>query len=738
MEKLLRLLRSPNDHSSRRVENQKMVMYVLAVGFIGALTLALMKINPWQMVILGFVFLAGLWLAIRGHTSLARWGSLIAALGLISSLMISNYGIRDTAVLGLMVVLISAGLIAGRRGTLIIGGVILLLIAAMSFLETRGIIVNPFSRYNFFADYLVVGLSIALVAILQWLLINQLYENIIKANRELAERELIEEKLRDAENRYRNLVERIPAVVYVAEPGINGKWHYISPQITAITGFTPHEWQSDSQFWFDQMHPDDRGINMELETHELKDGSMPRLEYRLKTKDGRYIWIYDEGLFFIDSQNQALVQGFMLDITARKMAEEQLKERITDLDAIRGVSEALVVKTDLKNLIEHTGDQIRATFSVSSLFIALMDTASNLIYFPYYYDENRPVEQDTPLKFGKGMTSSVMKTKRPLLINENWIEVSAKHGAIYYDNNPAKSSLTVPLLIGDHAIGAISMQDMEIEHAFTENDVRLLSTIAANLAVAIENTRLQESLKRELTIQEKLVAQLELKNAELERFTYTASHDLKSPLITIRGFLGYLEQDARIGNFERLHSDVKRISEATEKMHILLNELLELSRVGRVINEPQTLPFQEIVQEALKRVEGQLQARQVQVKVGSELPEVFGDAERLIEVIQNLVDNACKFMGEQKTPAIEIGAQKQAGENIFYVKDNGVGIHQKFHEKVFGLFDKLDPNTSGTGIGLALVKRIVEVHGGRVWIESNGVGEGATFYFTLSENPPPQ
>ncbi len=720
-----------HNKSPNNLESRKTVIYVLAVSFVGTLILALINITPIHMLFLSAVFLIGVWLAIHGQVSLARWGALFAALGLIASLVISNYGIRDTAIVGLVVVLIAAGLMAGRRGTVIIGVSILLIVVAVGFLETRGFIVNAFSQYNSADDYLVVALSISLVAILQWLVINRLNENIAKANTELTERKLIEEKLRVAENRYRNLVERIPAVVYVAEPGQNGKWQYISPQITTITGFTPQEWMSDQQFWYNQMHPEDRKKNMEREMHSLKSGIMPHLEYRLKTKDGRYIWINDEGLFFVDSANQILVQGFMMDITARKMAEEELKKRITDLDAVKGVSETLIAKTDLKNLIQHSGEQIKATFSVTSLFIALLDTTSNTIYFPYYFDEDTTAE-DTPLKFGKGMTSCVMEMRRPLLINTDWVNVSAQYGAIYYDNKPAKSSLTVPLLIEDRAIGAISMQDMEIEHAFTENDVRLLSTIAANLAVAIENTRLQESLKRELTIQEKLISELELKNAELERFTYTASHDLKSPLITIRGFLGYLEQDARIGNFERLQSDVKRISEATEKMHILLNELLQLSRVGRVINEPKLTSFGEIVQEALKRVEGQLQLRQVQVKVGSDLPEVFGDIERLIEVIQNLVDNACKFMGNQQTPIIEIGAKKKENQNIFFVKDNGIGIEKKFHEKVFGLFDKLDPNSNGTGIGLALVKRIIEVHGGKIWIESDETQKGTTFYFTLS------
>jgi signal transduction histidine kinase len=154
--------------------------------------------------------------------------------------------------------------------------------------------------------------------------------------------------------------------------------------------------------------------------------------------------------------------------------------------------------------------------------------------------------------------------------------------------------------------------------------------------------------------------------------------------------------------------------------------------VGRVINEPKQTPFGEIVREALQRVEGQLQVRQVQVKVGGDLPEVFGDTERLVEVIQNLVDNACKFMGDEKQPLIEIGAKKQENQNVFFVKDNGIGISRKFHEKVFGLFDKLDPNSNGTGIGLALVKRIVEVHGGKIWIEAEETEKGTTFFFTLS------
>jgi len=230
---------------------------------------------------------------------------------------------------------------------------------------------------------------------------------------------------------------------------------------------------------------------------------------------------------------------------------------------------------------------------------------------------------------------------------------------------------------------------------------------------------------------EELLNELKAKNEELQNFTYTVSHDLKSPLVTISGFLGYLEQDAIKGDIGRVQRDAQRINEAVSKMQRLLSELLELSRIGRLMNPPEDIAFGEIVQEALNAVAGQLEARQVEVKTDANFPIVHGDHMRLVEVVQNLVDNATKFMGDQPKPAIEIGVKTENGKAVFFVNDNGVGIEPEHHERVFGLFNKLDPNTHGTGIGLALVKRIVEIHGGKIWIASDGNGTGTTFYFTL-------
>ncbi|MBN1584042.1 MAG: PAS domain S-box protein [Anaerolineae bacterium] len=235
---------------------------------------------------------------------------------------------------------------------------------------------------------------------------------------------------------------------------------------------------------------------------------------------------------------------------------------------------------------------------------------------------------------------------------------------------------------------------------------------------------------------EELIAELETKNAELERFTYTVSHDLKSPLITIKGFLGLLAQDAAVGNKDRLEHDIHTINTAADKMQQLLDDLLELSRIGRLMNPPEEVSFDAIAHEAIELVRGRIVAHGVEIVIAPDLPIVYGDRARLVEVVQNLVDNACKFMGGQLYPRIEIGvrhssATSDGGEVIFYVRDNGIGIEPKYQDRIFDLFTKLDPTSEGTGIGLAIVKRIVEIHNGTIWVESAGKGSGTTFYFTL-------
>jgi signal transduction histidine kinase len=237
-------------------------------------------------------------------------------------------------------------------------------------------------------------------------------------------------------------------------------------------------------------------------------------------------------------------------------------------------------------------------------------------------------------------------------------------------------------------------------------------------------------LRRAEAERSELLADLGRKNAELERFTYTVSHDLKSPLVTIQGFAGMIASDLGPAAPEQVRRDLARIAAATNKMQSLLTDLLELSRVGRIVNPVEDVAFGDLAREAVELLQGQLTEKGVEVRIEEGLPTVKVDRRRLLEVLQNLVENAAKFVAPGRPPRIEIGLRPGA-ERAFFVRDNGQGIDPAYAERIFNIFEKLDPKAEGTGVGLSLAKRIVEAHGGRIWAESPGLGGGTTFLFTL-------
>ena len=227
--------------------------------------------------------------------------------------------------------------------------------------------------------------------------------------------------------------------------------------------------------------------------------------------------------------------------------------------------------------------------------------------------------------------------------------------------------------------------------------------------------------------------QLQQNIAELERFTYTVSHDLRSPLVTIRGFLGMLKSDLQ-NHPDKVQSDIERIAGATDKMNDLLSDLLELSRIGRVMNQPEEIDTLQLIKDAIESVDARLRSANITLDVQPTFPTIHGDRTRLREVFENLLDNAAKYVGNQEHPLIEIGTRFADGDTLFFIKDNGMGIDTQYHDKIFGLFEKLDSTIEGTGIGLSLAKRIIETHGGSIWVESEGSGKGSTFCFTLPNN----
>ncbi|MBE3126603.1 MAG: PAS domain S-box protein [Acidobacteria bacterium] len=491
-------------------------------------------------------------------------------------------------------------------------------------------------------------------------------------DRDITESKRAEEALNKSEAKYRNLVEN--ASIGIFRTKIDGlRVLDANPKLCEILGLTREEFvgQPSAIAW---AHAEQRE---ELVRLLREKGNVSNYEIDLRTKSGEIRTVL---ISMTTYPELGYLEGGLQDITERKRAEEALRES----------------EKKYRMLVETANESIVV---VQYGLLKFVNPASIGLMRGYSEQEL----MDRPF-------SEFIHPDDRAMVVENYRRRIA--------NEAAQLRYTFRVVTRDGIVKWVEINAALIEWQGKPATLNFLTDIT-------ERKRAEEAIRRN-------AEELQEKNDELIRFTYTVSHDLKSPLVTIRTFLGYLEQDIRKPDAAIVDKDLTYIRNAADKVSRLLDELLELSRIGRKVNPPVEVPLQEVVKEALDLVAGRIAERGVTVKVTKEPVQLTGDRPRLVEVFQNLVDNAVKFMGRERTPCVEIGVDKVGGETVLFVRDNGIGIDPQYQPKLFGMFEKLDPGTEGTGIGLALVKRIVEVHGGRIWVESEGPGKGATFRFTVS------
>jgi PAS domain S-box-containing protein len=498
--------------------------------------------------------------------------------------------------------------------------------------------------------------------------------------RDITKLKQVEEELRVSEEKYRRLVEASPIPMWINQGEIIT---YVNPSALRVLGAT-HPEQIVGRPILDFVHPDYHAVVKERISQMREEGrTAPLLEEKYLRLDGNPIDVEVIATPFTTSTGP-VIQVLFQDITNRKQAEQALRE---SEERLRQIASSLRETIWLRDV------QTRQVLYVNPAFEELTGWTCESFY-----------EQP----------DIVMNAIHP--DDKEWVieALAQRFKGVPYNKEHR-------ITHRDGSVRWVSSRSFPVRNEAGE--VYRWASIMEDIT----------ERKQAETERERLIAELENKNAELERFAYTVSHDLKAPLITIRGFLGYIEKDVRSGNLNRLKEDIQRISTATDKMQRLLSDLLELSRIGRLMNPPEKIAFGDLIQEVIKLMEERLRERNVEIKIQDDLPVVRGDSQRLLEVVQNLLDNAVKFMGEQTSPVIEIGTQgEENGMPVFYIRDNGIGIAPEHHDRIFGLFNKLDPRAEGTGVGLAIVKRILEVHGGTIWVESQP-GKGTTFYFTFGK-----
>jgi signal transduction histidine kinase len=239
-----------------------------------------------------------------------------------------------------------------------------------------------------------------------------------------------------------------------------------------------------------------------------------------------------------------------------------------------------------------------------------------------------------------------------------------------------------------------------------------------------------------LTLQEQK-QDLEKVNRELDSFVYTASHDLRAPLRGIASFASFLEEDYKNKLDEQGIGHLKEIRDGADRLSLLIDDLLLLSRISRIKNPYEEVDIARVVAQVCEQLKFDIEDKNIDMRVGKDLPRIVCDPIKTKTAILNLVNNAIKFASKEnkERPFVEIGYNERAQFHEFYVKDNGIGIDPQFHDKIFILFRKLHPvrEYDGTGAGLSIVRRIVEDQGGEIWVDSRE-GQGATFFFTVPKN----
>ncbi|MDC8005693.1 PAS domain S-box protein [Aureisphaera galaxeae] len=444
------------------------------------------------------------------------------------------------------------------------------------------------------------------------------------------------------------------------------------------------------------------------------------IDKRYIKKDGALLWAKTNVSAIRDEHGKIKYQVALIeDVTLER-------EKALMLEVINQVAHSVLGKVDIHNIAWEITNKIADYLGTEDCVIYLVHPNENILEQIAAYGQklasDGEIKDKISIPMGQGIVGSVAQSGKAERIGD-----TSKDPRYIMDDDSRLSEITVPILFDGEVIAVIDSEHPSKDY-FTKDHLRTLRNIARLVSLQLKNAIV---LKEREIVQQKntiLLEQLEKSNEELEEYAHIVSHDLKSPLRSIYALVNWIKEDNDEVLNEQSKENIQLIEGTLERMESLITGILNYSSINSDSLNKERIELNELLKDVMHLL---YVPDHISVNIEPNLPIISGDRTRLIQLFQNLLGNALRYSDKEKG-IIDVGVKEEEDHYAFFVKDNGIGIEKKYHKKIFKIFQSLNKHKESTGIGLALVKKIVELHGGDIKLEST-VGEGTTFYFSLKK-----
>lgn len=547
---------------------------------------------------------------------------------------------------------------------------------------------------------------------------------------DITDQKIAKESLEESEKRFGLFMDNFPGYAYIKDE--KGRHLFCNKKFEERLGLRSDDLLCRSN---EDMFPADTARHFSLtDQHVLQNRETLVIEEELPGDKGTETFLTYK--FAINGKHGSYLGGISLDITDRKQAAERLKLYNQRLGILHRIDKGIISAHSSEEIANTVLQFLRHIIACSNVHLMLFEKdASKACIFASDGDVG-PVFHESVL-FNVPVQKQLNELCSGYVLSFNGIsEFEGLFSPVAGRISPEAflSAISAPLLLDGELIGSLNL--LAAEHDFFNDDHQeIVQEIANQLAIAIQQARLNEQVERHSCVLEESVrqrtSQLEAANKELEAFAYSVSHDLRSPLRAIDGFSRIIVEDYADKLDEEGNRLLGVVRENAQKMDKLITDLLSLSRVSRNEMNLTNIDMAGMAESVYRELASSEIRSRFNINI-SPMPEGYGDPVLVKQVWINLISNAIKYTLPRDEPVISIGGYRENGNNVYYVKDTGVGFDPKYGHKLFGLFQRLhtEKEFEGTGVGLAILQRIVHRHSGKVWAEGM-VNEGATFYFSL-------